>query len=105
MERFILLLDNATYMPSEHIQKEKEYGIPWRSAFKVEMAKIIHETNKKLMGEENEESKKLPPEMEKGAIIDFNSFSSKQHFTQPPARYSEATLVKELEQIIEHLVV
>ena len=55
MERFILLLDNATYMPSEHIQKEQEYGIPWRSAFKVEMAKIIHEMNKKLMGEENEE--------------------------------------------------
>ena len=39
------MLDNATYMPKEHIQKEKEYGIPWRSAFKRElyaMAEQIH---------------------------------------------------------------
>jgi DNA topoisomerase-1 len=44
------------------------------------------------------ESTKLPPKMEKGTIINFDEFKSKQHFTQPPARYSEATLVKELEQ-------
>ena len=37
MQRYITLLDNATYMPCEHIQKEKEYGIPWRSAFKAEL--------------------------------------------------------------------
>lgn len=34
MFRYITLLDNATFMPSEHIQKEKEYGITWRTAFK-----------------------------------------------------------------------
>lgn len=44
------------------------------------------------------ESTKLPPKMEKGTVIDFTDFKGKQHFTQPPARYSEATLVKELEQ-------
>ena len=37
MQRFVSLLDNATYMPLEHVQKEKEYGIPWRSAFKAEL--------------------------------------------------------------------
>ena len=37
MHRFTTLMDNATCMPVEHIQKEKEYGIPWRSAFKVEL--------------------------------------------------------------------
>ena len=37
MHRFTTLLDNATFMPVEHIQKEKEYGIPWRSAFKKEL--------------------------------------------------------------------
>ena len=35
------MLDNATYMPCEHIQKEKEYGIPWRSAFKKELETMI----------------------------------------------------------------
>lgn len=34
--RFIVLLDAATFMKHEHIQKEKEYGITWRSAFKTE---------------------------------------------------------------------
>jgi hypothetical protein len=34
MDRYFTLLDNVTYMKFEHIQKEKEYGIPWRSAFK-----------------------------------------------------------------------
>ena len=41
MQRYITLLDNATYMPCEHIQKEKEYGIPWRSAFKKELEVMI----------------------------------------------------------------
>ena len=41
MQRYITMLDNATYMPCEHIQKEKEYGIPWRSAFKVELEQMI----------------------------------------------------------------
>ena len=35
------MLDNATYMPCEHIQKEKEYGILWRSAFKKELEFMI----------------------------------------------------------------
>ena len=35
------MLDNATYMPCEHIQKEKEYGIPWRTAFKKELETMI----------------------------------------------------------------
>lgn len=41
MQRFVRLLDNATYMPIEHIQKEKEYGIPWRSAFKAELLEFV----------------------------------------------------------------
>ena len=40
MRRYFELIDNATYMPHEHIQKEKEYGIPWRTAFKQELLAI-----------------------------------------------------------------
>lgn len=46
------LLDSATYMPCEHIQKEKEYGIPWRSAFKRELYAFADSTYKRLVGEE-----------------------------------------------------
>lgn len=48
--------------------------------------------------EDEEDDKELPPHLEKGKIIIFSEINKKQHFTQPPARYSEATLVKELEQ-------
>jgi len=47
--------------------------------------------------EEEEEDKKLPPNLTVGQQINIISIEKKQHFTQPPARYSEATLVKELE--------
>lgn len=39
----------------------------------------------------------LPPVTE-GAVVTVSSFTPEQHFTQPPARYSDATLVKALEE-------
>jgi DNA topoisomerase-1 len=44
-----------------------------------------------------EENKWLPP-IEKGQQLKRKSITPKQHFTQPPPRYTEATLVKELEE-------
>ncbi len=38
------------------------------------------------------------PELPEGTELDLLNVISKQHFTQPPPRYSEATLVKELEE-------
>jgi len=38
------------------------------------------------------------PELNKDDGVDLISINPEQHFTQPPARYSEATLVKELEE-------
>ena len=43
LERWVMLLDNATYMPGEHMQKEKEYGIKWRTAFKDEIRLLLTE--------------------------------------------------------------
>lgn len=38
------------------------------------------------------------PLLEKNEILELIKLISSQHFTQPPARYNEATLIKELEQ-------
>jgi DNA topoisomerase-1 len=38
------------------------------------------------------------PELQKGEHLTLLSLSPEQHFTQPPPRFSEATLVKELEE-------
>lgn len=37
--------------------------------------------------------------LEKGSVLDFVEFDSKQHFTQPPAHFTEAALVKAMEEL------
>jgi DNA topoisomerase-1 len=46
--------------------------------------------------EEEEKPAKLPP-LKTGEILQLRDFDPQQHFTKPPARYTEATLIKELE--------
>lgn len=48
--------------------------------------------------EENEDSAKLPP-MNVGDVVVIKSLDAQQHFTQPPARFTEASLVKKLEEL------
>src|SRR5690606_22062567 len=38
------------------------------------------------------------PSLEVGQILDLIELAKNQHFTKPPARYSEATLIKALEE-------
>ena len=47
---------------------------------------------------EEEENTKLPP-MNVGDKINISEIKSDQHFTAPPARYTEASLVKKLEEL------
>jgi DNA topoisomerase I len=49
------------------------------------------------MGKKNEEDNTLP-HVDKGESLTLNTLAPKQHFTKPPARYGEASLVKELEK-------
>ncbi|TMC93328.1 MAG: type I DNA topoisomerase [Chloroflexi bacterium] len=47
-----------------------------------------------------DEDKDTPdlPELSAGDPLDFHGLKPEQHFSQPPPRYTEATLIKELEQ-------
>ena len=47
--------------------------------------------------DEEEEEAGLLPELKEGEILKLIELSPKQNFTQPPARYTEATLIKGLE--------
>ncbi|MFA7276591.1 MAG: type I DNA topoisomerase [Pseudobdellovibrionaceae bacterium] len=47
---------------------------------------------------ENEETRRLPP-LAEGMSLRTNEILPEQHFTQPPPRYSEASLVKSLEEM------
>ncbi len=39
------------------------------------------------------------PDVDRGVVAELRDLEPKQHFTQPPPRYSEASLVKELERL------
>ena len=45
------------------------------------------------------EEDNLLPKVTKGESLELDKVSNEQHFTQPPARYSEASLVKKLEEL------
>lgn len=49
-------------------------------------------------GEEAEENRRLP-HLDNGMGLRTNDITPEQHFTQPPPRYSEASLVKKLEEM------
>ncbi len=48
--------------------------------------------------DENKDDENILPDVVKG-VVEFKDFSDEQHFTQPPPRYSEASLVKKLEEL------
>jgi len=49
--------------------------------------------------EEKDEGNTLMGSLDKNSVLSFASFDPKQHFTQPPAHYNEASLVKEMEEL------
>ncbi len=48
--------------------------------------------------DENKDDENILPDVVKGEVK-FKDFTDEQHFTQPPPRYSEASLVKKLEEL------
>ena len=59
--------------------------------------KVYMEGTDSSNGKASEESRDLPP-LEDGDALDLAALIPEQHFTQPPPRYSEATLIRALEE-------
>ncbi|HKW69509.1 MAG TPA: type I DNA topoisomerase [Candidatus Dormibacteraeota bacterium] len=47
---------------------------------------------------QDENGENVLPQLTQGDDLDYHGIKPEQHFTQPPPRYTEATLIKELEQ-------
>jgi DNA topoisomerase I len=58
----------------------------------------VYEESKDVKDEEDEELKHKLPALEAGQKLTMKSLKPEQHFTEPPPRYNEASLVKELEE-------
>jgi DNA topoisomerase I len=57
----------------------------------------LYQEGKDTPERDEEELPPLPP-LQQGELLDLLKLTPSQHFTQPPPRYTEATLVKTLEQ-------
>jgi DNA topoisomerase-1 len=58
----------------------------------------VYEEGKDEKDEEDEERALRLPQVKEGEQLKLNRLSPDQHFTEPPPRYTEATLVKALEE-------
>ena len=58
----------------------------------------VYEEGRDEKSEEDEEAARKLPLVTQGEALKLNSVLPEQHFTEPPPRYSEATLVKALEE-------
>src|SRR5204863_6317155 len=57
----------------------------------------VYVEGKDVKDEDDEEEKHKLPAVTAGEVLKFRSILPEQHFTEPPPRFTEATLVKELE--------
>ena len=70
--------------------------------FTVAASKIVFEGFRSIYteaGETKEDNNVLLKGLDMDSVLTKESLNSKQHFTQPPAHYTEATLVKTLEEL------
>lgn len=70
--------------------------------FQVAASKIVFEGFRTVYteaDEEKEETNVLLKGLDKDSVLNWEKFDTKQHFTQPPAHYTEASLVKTLEEL------
>ncbi|WDE98381.1 type I DNA topoisomerase [Lentisphaera profundi] len=88
--------DSITFLP-ENVGFSHEY------LFKITGSVLIFDGFMKVYNFSDDGSKEgdskdvILPQLTKGEICDLLELIPKQHFTEPPPRFSEATLVKELE--------
>lgn len=68
------------------------------SIFEAQGKVLVFEGYKAIYKYNDGSKDKLLPEVETNEKLDISKIEQLQHFTQPPARYSEASLIKDLEE-------
>lgn len=87
------LMADAKLMQTTIVLDNNDYS------FKATGQVLVFDGYTKIYGEyESSEEEKLP-KVEEKEEIKANEIEKKQHFTQPPSRYTEAKLIKELEEL------
>ena len=67
--------------------------------FKATVSKLLFDGfHKVYSGSKDKDDDKLLPQLDKGEQLEPSKVEGEQNFTQPPARFTEASLVKDLEE-------
>ena len=66
--------------------------------FKASGSNLVFEGYLKVYNDEKNEKQKGLPALEKDEVLKLIKLDSEQKFTEPPARFTEASLIKELEE-------
>lgn len=85
----------ATQMPAAKIERTAVDITASDYTFRANGSTIVFDGFMKVYRGTKE---KLLPEMKEGDKVDAKNIEGKQHFTEPPPRYSDASLVKDLEE-------
>jgi len=68
-----------------------------RSVFKASGRKLLFDGFYRVTG--YSEKDKLLPELQQDQLVSLDDIKAEQHFTEPPPRYNEASLIKKLESL------
>lgn len=87
----------ATQMPDAKLLATSADLSAGRLTFRATGQRVTFDGYLKLYPDQDKD--KLLPELAQGDAVAANRIEGLQHFTEPPARYSDATLVKALEEM------
>lgn len=90
--RFLASQMNSARFESQSILFKSESG-----EFKASGRKLLFDGFYRVYGENDKD--KLLPELEINQKVELSNLEANQHFTEPPSRYSEASLIKKLESL------
>lgn len=90
--RFLASQSTDAEFESQTLLIASDHGV-----FKASGSRLVFEGFHKIIGSEDKD--RLLPELKEGEIIEPKNISSKEHFTEPPSRYSEAGLIKTMESL------
>ncbi len=89
-------MSNAVYdSVSVEVESEGHIFRASSSALKFSGYTAVYEEGK---DEEKEEKESKLPELREGQPLHCHGFAKEQHFTQPPARYTDASLIRAMEE-------
>ncbi|HMS59110.1 MAG TPA: type I DNA topoisomerase [Tepidiformaceae bacterium] len=90
------------------VEIEAREGTALRGTFRANAQQLVFaghlavygiDANEREAGEEDEDAEANLPELAEGEALVRRSVDGRQHFTEPPPRYTEASLVKALEEL------